>query len=335
MRARLAVYTHYLIRMARPLSKVDEWSPPVVPSVRPSTHELVTRVRTTGRPLLFAVVEGKKEERGPATPNADGSEEVVVGGTLRSLRFLSAQHVARQKPGVASGDKKAVAARGRIDRMGSAPRAISGWSGVEPARAALLLAAPRERMALAVAAPAPAGRCRACPEKVCCSPVVAWPSTLTKPRCAGIGRPNHNQPLPTGAPTPSNHSRDLWPPGDLFLLLTRTILSTEEPLRHFLLHQFLSHFLPSPISSQDIYVYISWGISVRLCNTAPEFTQPRAKGRKDENIAPEHMNSLGLLVLIIFQRPIRRDRIGLQSPWPPNTIKVVFGSHICYVNGNR
>lgn len=143
-------------------------------------------------------------------------------------------------PGVASGDKKAVAARGRIDRMGSAPRAISGWSGVEPARAALLLAAPRERMALAVAAPAPAGRCRACPEKVCCSPVVAWPSTLTKPRCAGIGRPNHNQ------PTPSNHSRDLWPPGDLLLLLTRTILSTEEPLRagHFLLHQFLSHFLP-------------------------------------------------------------------------------------------
>lgn len=86
------------------------------------------------------MVGGKKEER----PRHDererqrGLEEVQWSVEPSALSVSSPPNM---WPGVASGDKKAVAARGRIDRMGSAPRAISGWSGVEPARAALLLRA--------------------------------------------------------------------------------------------------------------------------------------------------------------------------------------------------
>lgn len=173
----------------------------------------------------------------------------MVGGTLRSLRFLSAQHVARSR--VRGQESCGGKGAHRSHGLGAARDKWVERSGAGACRTA----APRERMALAVAAPAPAGRCRACPEKVCCATPAHsgsgsarrwWPGLVRSPnpaaRASGVPTPNHNQP----APTPSNHSQDLWPPGDLLLLLTRTILSTEEPLRagHFLLHQFLSHFLP-------------------------------------------------------------------------------------------
>lgn len=219
----------------------------VHPSSRPSTHELVTRVRTTGRALLFAVVGGKKEER---PRHAERERQRGGGGrwipplSPFPLRPTCGQAKARSR---VRGQESCGGKGGASHGLGAARDKWVERSGAGACRTAAGCSArtngSRGR------GPCPCWSVSCVPRKGVLrdprplrlwlsSPVVAWPSTLTKPRCAGIGRPNHNQ------PTPSNHSRDLWPPGDLLLLLTRTILSTEEPLRHFLLHQFLSHFLP-------------------------------------------------------------------------------------------
>jgi hypothetical protein len=175
------------------------------------------------------------------------------------------------------------------------------------------------------------------------SPVVAWPSTLTKPRCAGIGRPN-SQPQPACANAQQPQ------PGPVATRRLVVVVDEDHPLnrrtpqgRAFLAtsvpESFLAvtlghlrHQLPGHIRIYLLVHLMHLCTSMQHCSA--RIHPATGQRTKDENIAPEHMNNLGLLVLI-FQRAIRRDRLGLQSPWPPNIFKVLFDSHIYYVNSNR